>query len=205
MSSDPTAPDATELLRRVAGGEQDAEVLLLAALYDDLRRIARQHMDAQSAAHTLQPTALVHEAWLRISKGASWSGREHFLCFASRAMRSVLVDHARSRRAAKRGGDRERVPLDMAVESYEANGLDLLALEEALQRLAQEEPDLVRIIELRFFGGLSMEETCKAAGCSLSTAERRWRLARIWLRTALASEPDRPGGDAPDLDRGHEG
>ncbi|GJM23313.1 MAG: extracytoplasmic sigma factor ECF [Planctomycetota bacterium] len=188
MSSAPNTPDATELLRRVSAGEQDAEAPLLAALYDELRRLARQHMNAQSAAHTLQPTALVHEAWMRINKGGGWNGREHFLCFASRAMRSVLVDHARSRLAAKRGGDRERVPLDAAVESYESNGLDLLALEEALERLAQEEPDLVRIIELRFFGGLSMEETRRAAGCSLSTAERRWQLARIWLRTALASE-----------------
>ena len=184
---EPPVPDATELLQRVGEGRHDAEAPLLSLLYGELHGLARRHMRGQSSAHTLQPTALLHEAWVRLVGDAvgPFENRQHFLAFASRAMRNVLVDHARARKAQKRGGDRERVPLDDAVASYEAQGFDVLELEAALTRLAEQEPELVRLVELRFFGGLEMREAAEVLGVSLSTAERRWRMARMWLRSAL--------------------
>jgi RNA polymerase sigma factor (TIGR02999 family) len=187
--------EATALIRLAADGEQGAEARLLAVLYDELHRIARAHMRGLAQGHTLQPTALVHEAWLRLDQAgaASFDDREHFLSYASRAMRSVLVDHARRRSAVRRGGDmgvREPLDaaLDQAVDDYERRGLDLLALHEALERLATQAADLARLVDLRFFAGLGMSEVAALTGVSQSTAERSWRLARMWLRDALGDD-----------------
>ncbi len=188
------APDVTALLRRVGSGEAEAEQALYALLWGELRRIASVHLGRRDAGHTLQPTALVNEAWLRLAPpdGSDWRDREHFLSFASRVMRSVLVDHARRRLAEKRGGGAAPVPLDEASDLIVGGGerpVDLLALDDALSRLDADDPALARIVDLRFFGGLSMEEAARVEGVSLSTAERRWRLARIWLRERLEGAP----------------
>ncbi|MFG0317638.1 MAG: ECF-type sigma factor [Planctomycetota bacterium JB042] len=188
------ARDVTALLRRIGSGEAEAEQALYALLWGELHRIASAHLGRHDGGHTLQPTALVNEAWLRLAPpdGADWRDREHFLSFASRVMRSVLVDHARRRLAEKRGGAAGAVPLDEASDVTVDAGerpVDLLALDDALSRLDADDPALARIVDLRFFGGLSMEEAARVQGVSLSTAERRWRLARIWLRERLGDAP----------------
>jgi RNA polymerase sigma-70 factor (ECF subfamily) len=187
-----TRSEATVFLQRMAAGDDGASEQLLPLVYDELHRLAGRHMAGQGGQHTLQATALVNEAWLRLGLdgGSSWSDRQHFLAFASRVMRSVLVDHARRRGRAKRGGDRERVPLELALESSAARGVDALDLGAALDELEASEPRLARVVELRFFGGLSMEEAARVMEVSLSTAERCWRLARVWLREALQDEHD---------------
>lgn len=185
--------ETSRLLRRVADGEAGAEPQLFARIYGELHALARIHMERQSAAHTLQPTALVHEAWLRLigREPSEFNDREHFLSFASRAMRSVLVDHARRRTRDKRGGGHGRVPLDVVLDALQEERVEVLELHDALERLGAQEPDLERVVELRFFGGLTMEEAARTMEVSLSTAERSWRLARMWLKSALA--PGSPG------------
>jgi RNA polymerase sigma factor (TIGR02999 family) len=180
----PDANDVTRLLRRMAQGDEAAPAELLPHLYEQLRGIAESLMAQQSPSHTLQPTALVHEAWLRMS-GGDYEGREHFAAVAARAMRSVLVDHARRKRADKRGGAALRVPADLLLERIEEEGADVLALEDALQRLGERDPELLRIVELRFFGGLSTEETARVLGISTATLTRSWKVARLWLAREL--------------------
>jgi RNA polymerase sigma-70 factor (ECF subfamily) len=211
MSPSPGQPeDVTVLLRRSRDGEGDAARELYERLWDELHRIARAHMDRQAAGHTLQPTALVNEAWMRLAPAAdvSWQDREHFLSFASRVMRSVLVDHARRWQAAKRGGGRERTPLEsaeafpqLATDGEATRVVDVLTMDQALDELAATDPELARVVELRFFGGLAMEQTANALDVSLSTAERHWRLARMWLREHLARAEGEVGpalgGSAP--------
>ncbi len=206
MAAMPTSPDVTVLLQRWQAGQPDAEEPLWRALWDELHRIARAHMGHQPSTHTLQPTALVSEAWLRLAPAGDqgFVDREHFLAFASRVMRSVLIDHARRRQAAKRGGDRpdrRREDLDGLRVTWvgldDDRALDILALDEALQALQTEDAELVRVVELQFFGGLSMKESALVLGVSLSTAERRWRVARMWLRERLGNDGDdvEGGGD----------
>jgi len=186
-----THSEATVFLQRLAAGDQEAEARLLPLVYDELHRLAGRHMAKQGGAHTLQATALVNEAWLRLGlEGASFGDRRQFMAFASKVMRSVLIDHARRRGSAKRGGDRERVPMEVALEESAASGIDALDLATALEALQHEEPRLAQIVELRFFGGLSMDECASVMEVSLSTAERSWRLARIWLREALERSVD---------------
>lgn len=182
----PDANDVTRLLRRMAQGDESAPAELLPHLYEQLRGIAELLMAQQSPSHTLQPTALVHEAWMRMS-GGDYEGREHFAAVAARAMRSVLVDHARRKRAEKRGGAALRVPADLLLERIEEEGADVLALEDALERLGARDPELLRIVELRFFGGLEVSETAHALGVSESTVEREWRAARAWLYRRLSA------------------
>jgi RNA polymerase sigma factor (TIGR02999 family) len=129
----------------------------------------------------------------RAGSEREWAGRQQFLAFAASAMRSVLVDHARRRKADKRGGNRGRVPLDVLLDARSDSGVDVVALGDALDKLMREDPDLARVVELRFFSGLTMEETASALGVSLSTAERHWRLARMWLREEL-------GGSGAEVD-----
>ena len=176
----------TRLLRRMDDGEPAAADELYAVLYDELRRRASGMMGAR-AGQTLEPTAVVNEAWLKISSGVEdgWNGRSHFLGVAVKAMRSVLVDHARARRTRKRGADHERVPLDEALALFEQKACDLIELDDALARLATIDPELARIVELRFFAGLSIAETASTLGTSTASVERAWRTARAWLRTAL--------------------
>ena len=194
LPQDPETPTevglATQLLRKVSAGDSHAKDELYDVLYRELHRVAEAHMGKQHAAHTLQATALVNEAWLRIAKLSEWSARDrdHFLSIASRAMRSVLVDHARRRKTQKRGAELERIPLDAAVDRYEAQVGDLIGLDDALEHLEKEDATAARIVEMRFFGGLSMEEVAEALGVSLSTTERKWRLARMRLKAELEGE-----------------
>lgn len=163
---------------------------MLALLYGELRDVASGQMRGQSNGHTLQPTALVHEAWIKLMSGAEvdWQGRQHFLAVAARAMRQVLVDHLRSKTAQKRGGTEPCEELDETVAFLEGDDTDLLDLDEALTELEGEDPELARIVELRFFGGLDHPRIAEVLGCSLSTVERSWRVARARLRRRLAPD-----------------
>ena len=174
--------EATRILSRLRAGEAGAAEELAEIVYEELHRIASGAMARARPDHTLQPTALLNEAWLRlIGLEVDWESRAHFLGVASRAMRSVLVDHARARAADKRGGNLERVELDEAFALFEQRSGDLLELEAALERLTNLDPDLARIVELRFFGGLSHPEVARVTGGSLRGVERGWRTARDWL------------------------
>jgi len=178
----------TQLL--IASRDGDAAALdeLLPLVYDELHGLARRRMAAERGDHTLQATALVHEAWLRLvaQREQRWENRGHFLALAATVMRRVLVNHARDKGARKRGGDRERDALDEAAEDLAGRADDMLALDEALQRLARVFPEQARMVELRFFAGLEHAEVGRVLGVSTRTAERGWRLARAWLRKELA-------------------
>jgi RNA polymerase sigma factor (TIGR02999 family) len=175
--------EVTQLLQRMESGDAGAADRLLDALYGELRSLAERFMADQPAKHTLQPTALVNEAWMRIAQPGvhEWEGRTHFVRLAARAMRSVLVDHARAKGADKRGGGRVCTGLDGVLASYEEKSLDVLALNDALERLSAMDEQLARIVELRFFGGLTIAETAPLLGISTPTVERGWRVARLWL------------------------
>ena len=159
----------------------------LDAVYQDLRVRAQQYLNRQPPGHTLQPTALVHEAYLRLAQLHRHVGMDSgdFFAMAVRAMRSVLVDHARYLKRLKRGGDMKRIPLDDIVDLYQQRAIDLVALDEALARLAQINDQQAKLIELRFFGGLTAEETATLMGISTRTVTRLWRRARAWLRQEL--------------------
>lgn len=173
----------TALLRRLESGDRDAQGRLYELVHAELRGRAHRLLLGGPKV-TLQTTALVNEAWVKLLSGEhpSWNDRSHFLRVAARAMRSVLVDHARARRADKRGGDRARVALDDVVAAYEERALDLVSLDSALEKLAKFDAQLAELVELRFFAGLEIEETARVLGVSASTVERGWRTARTWLR-----------------------
>lgn len=179
--------DVTRLLRAARGGDEGARDRVYDLVYGQLRDVAATSMRRESRGHTLQPTALVHEAWIKLvdASDPGWEGRRHFLAVAAKAMRNVLVDHARARGAAKRGGGRQRLPLDDALALYEDRVPDVLALDDALQQLAGVDEQLGRLVELRFFGGLSHEEAGQVLGISTRSAERGWSTARAWLRSHL--------------------
>lgn len=179
--------EVTLLLKRMSAGQLGAADELFAVLYDELRRVAGALMRAERGSHTLQATALVHEVWLRLADAGDgqWEGRGHFLRVASRAMRNLLVDHARARGTAKRGGGHERQALDEMVAIYEDRGIDLLALHEALADLGAMDEQLAHLVELRFFAGLENRETAEVLGISLRSTERGWFSARAFLRTQL--------------------
>ena len=178
----------TDLLQAWASGDQTALDDLLPLVYDDLRRQARRFMRAQPAGHTLQTTALVHEAYLRLvgQSPVEWNGRAHFFGVAAKAMRSILVDHARARVAAKRGGSPRVVTLDDAAGVAPQRGVDVLALDDALGRLAELDARKSKLVELRYFGGLGIEEAAAVLGVSPATVKREWTTARAWLRRELS-------------------
>ena len=184
--------EVTRLLVAMGRGEPRAEDDLLAILYDELRRRARGLLGGVSDRATLQPTAVVHEAWLKLARGSGvdYQDRQHFVAVACRAMRMVLVDHARSRSALKRGGNAEREFLDAAILPFEGQSLGLVELGEALEDLGEMDQELARIVELRYFGGLTIDETAKTLSVSASTVERGWRAARAWLRSVLVDEEE---------------
>lgn len=191
-----SASDVTALLRAWNDGDQAAADQLLVVVYRDLHRQAERYMRAQPPGHTLQATGLVHEAYLRLvnHQPAGWNGRGHFFAVAAKAMRSILVDHARARGAAKRGGGADPLTLE-DVEAVAEGEVPVLDLDEALSRLAQLDPRKGSLVELRYFGGLSIEETAEVLGLSPATVKREWRTARAWLRRELAADPSaRPPG-----------
>lgn len=172
---------------------------LLPIVYEDLRSLAVAYLARESAGHTLQPTALVHEAWLRLADAERdrWSDHRHYLVTAARAMRRALVDHARSRGRDKRGGNAARVTLDVASFGTDApQVIDLLALEEAMQQLAALDPVKAQLVELRFFGGMPADQAAEVLGMARSTAAEQWRLARAWLgRRLRATDETAAAGD----------
>ena len=183
--------DATHLLQRMESGDAEAAGELLPLLYDELRKLAERYMKDERTGHTLEPTALVNEAYVRLVEGGgqqAFEGRAHFVRVAARAMRNVLVDHARAKRSQKRGGELQRHALDPVLTYYEESRLDVLALDEALERLGRMDEQLARIVELRFFAGLSIAETAPVLGVSTATVERGWRVARMWLRREIPRE-----------------
>lgn len=185
----PADAPITSLLAAWRGGDDSARDRLAAALYPELRRLAQQAFRRERRDHTLQPTALVNEAWLRLAGSASIPGddRGHLLSVAARLMREILIDHARRRAAAKRDGG-ARVTLSRVEVGDDGDGIDLLGLDAALQRLDRIDPVKGRIVELRYFGGLSIDDTARALSLSPATIKRHWQAARLWLFDALAGE-----------------
>jgi RNA polymerase sigma-70 factor, ECF subfamily len=180
--------DLTAILSDIRAGRPDAQDRLVCAIYGELRRVARGLMHQERPGHTLQPSALVHETLLRLLDGdalADVPNRRFLFAAAAQAMRQVLVDHARRRRARKREGQRARVPLDEALSTFEEQGLDVIALHDALDRLAPAHPRPAQVVDLRFFGGLSVPEVAELLGVSDTTVEGDWRFARAWLLRKL--------------------
>jgi RNA polymerase sigma-70 factor (ECF subfamily) len=178
----------TQLLVRWGDGEQQALDELMPLVYDELHRLARNYLRRERRDHTLQPTALVHEAYLRLidQTRAALHSRAHFFGIAAQMMRRILVDHARLHQAAKRGDGDYKLSLDQADQVAHQQAVDLIAVDEALHRLAGFSPQQSRIVELRFFGGLTIEETAGLLGISHATVEREWSVARAWLRRELS-------------------
>ncbi len=177
----------TELLARWRGGEREALDALMPLVYSELRRIAQKYLQSERAGHTLQSTALVHEAYVRMvaQDFPQWQNRAHFFAVAAQLMRQILVDHARGHRAAKRGGDVCKLALDEAGEQPQFQDLDIVALDDALKTLAEMDPQQSRVVELKFFAGLSIEDTSEVLGVSPSTVKRDWVTARAWLYREL--------------------
>ena len=185
-------PDSTQLtllLTRWGAGDRDALDQLIPAAYQELRRLARVQLANEPPGHMLQPTAVVHEAFLRFGsyERISWQNRAHFFAVAARIMRRILVDHARKERAAKRGGSATTVTLSEGHDAAGSMDVDLLALDEALAQLARTDPRGCRIVEMRFFGGLDYEEIAEVLDVSVPTVKRDWRVAKLWLRRSLSS------------------
>jgi RNA polymerase sigma-70 factor, ECF subfamily len=186
----------SRLLSRLSAGDETAVSRLMPLVYDELRRIAASYLRRERPGQTLQATALVHEAYVRLigEKAHNWQNRTHFLAIAALSMRQILVQRARARNAAKRGGDPERITIDqqlLAAPESGADRIDLLALDAALDRLSALNERQARIVELRYFGGLGVEEAAEALGISPATVKRDWTLARAWLKRELQ------GGTAP--------
>ena len=189
MPIDPSS-DVTRMLREWSAGDASAADRLLPLVYAELRRIAAGYLRRERTGHTLQPTALVNEAWLRLGNQASpWQNRAHFLGVAAGAMRRVLVDHARRRQAQKRGGRELRVTLTDGMTAGAGNELDLVRLDEALERLAALDGRQARMVTMRFFAGLTVEETAAALGVSEKTVKRDWSAARAFLHRELGGAP----------------
>jgi len=190
-SSEPSKSDVTQLLLAWRGGDPSAGERLLPAIYAQLHQQAARAMRREATEHTLQATALVHEAYLRLvdQNRVEWRNRAHFFGVAAQLMRRILVDHARAKLAEKRGGGAQRLTLndaDAAVGSDGAGDVDVLALHEALEELAKLDPQQARVVELRYFSGLNIEETAEALDISPATVKREWTVARAWLRRELS-------------------
>ncbi len=189
--------EVTRVLSAIEQGDPRAAEQLLPLVYDELRRLAAQRLTQERPGQTLQATALVHEAYLRLldsERGQDWNSRGHFFAAAAEAMRRILVDNARRKRRPKHGGDQKRIPLDAIVLPVEDRFHDLLALDEALTKFAGQEPLKAELVKLRYFAGLSVEETAACLGISSITAKRYWAVARAWLYDALSDdEPAGPG------------
>jgi RNA polymerase sigma factor (TIGR02999 family) len=179
--------DITQLLRKAQTGDKNSLDELLPLVYNELRRIAERQLRNERDDHTLQATALVHEAYLRLieQRSVDWGNRLHFFSIASEMMRRILVNYAIQRNAKKRGDGATRIALDEAVSLDAGRDLDLVALDDALKRLAEFDQTQARIVELRFFGGLTIEETAGVLGVSDSTVKREWRMAKAWLKSRL--------------------
>jgi len=184
--------DVTHILQAIECGDPQAASQLLPLVYDELRRLAGRKLAHEAPGQTLDATGLVHEAYLRLvgsGAAAGWDHRGHFFAATAEAMRRILIDKARRKQRPKHGGDRRRVDLDQALAVAEPSD-DLLALDEALTKLASQEPLKAQLVKLRFFAGLTMPEVARALGISLATAERHWTYARVWLYAELEGRPE---------------
>jgi RNA polymerase sigma factor (TIGR02999 family) len=182
--------EVTRILVNWTGGDPDAAARLMPIVYDELRQLARQYLQRERPDHTLQATGLVHEAYLRlVDQGSkSWQNRAHFFAVAAQVMRRILVDHARTHRAEKRGGDWDKVVFDEALAPSDERSIDLIVLDDALKDLHAIDQRQSQIVELRFFGGLTNEEIGEILAVSPRTVKREWRMAKAWLRRAITSE-----------------
>ena len=182
-------PDVTRILTQIDAGDPQAAEKLLPLVYEELRKLAAAKLAQEKPGQTLQATALVNEAYLRLVGGAQtkgWESSKHFLAAAAEAMRRILVDNARRKKTVKHGGTRQRIEFDEGDPTSSRDSLDLLALDESLERLSHLEPLKAELVKLRFFAGLTMPEVAAALGLSLATAERHWTYARTWLFAAMA-------------------
>jgi RNA polymerase sigma factor (TIGR02999 family) len=186
----PSGSEITQLLRAWNGGDESALEKLMPIVYGELHRMARRYMAQESPNHTLQTSALVNEAYLRLvdAANANWQNRVHFFAVSAQAMRRILVDWARSRQALKRGGDLRPLQLDDALAVTDDQRVDLVALDDALKALAAMDPRKSQVVELHFFGGLNLEETAEVLKVSSDTVLRDWKLAKRWLRCELSGE-----------------
>lgn len=187
---------ATQLLVAWGGGDDGARERMLPLVYDELRRLAASYLRRERAGHTLQPTALVHEAYVRLvdQRQVDWSNRAQFIGLAAVMMRRILVNHARDRAADKRGGGAEHLPLTLAGEHIGTSGLDVLDLHDALERLSVLDARKAQIVELKFFGGLTTDEIAGTLGLSTATIEREWKFSRAWLFRAVSARTPEAGG-----------
>jgi len=194
-----TTGDVTAALDAMAAGERGAAGRVMPILYARLHALAEQQMQREGSGHTLQPTALVNEAYLKLvdQRSARWESRSHFLAVAAEAMRRVLIDHARRRAALKRGGKAERVPLGHAEAAGNEAGVDLIELDDALRRLAEVDAVGARIVEMRFFGGMEIEAIAGVLGMTDRTVRRRWVFAKAWLSRELSPEAGEAAGAGP--------
>jgi len=184
----PSAAEVTGLLLELRNGNPEVGNRLVSLVYRDLHRLAVSCMRRERSEHTLQATALVNEAYLRLvaQKKTQWKGRAHFFGIAARLMRQILVEHARARHAVKRGGTLAKLPLDHGLELSAAKARELIQLDEALESLSRVDPQQAHVVELRFFGGRTVEETAEALGISPRTVKRDWAVARAWLHGELS-------------------
>jgi len=188
MTSQP-ADDITLMLFELTDGNQDVVDQILPHIYGELRRLAGSYLRRERSDHTLQPTALVHEAYMKLvdQRQVKWQNRAHFFGIAAQVMRRILMDHARKHKAEKRGGEADKLPLEDEILVVSTTRSDqLLALDEALETLAKLDPQKAKIVELRYFGGLSIEETAEVIGVSVPTINRQWRTAKAWLYGQLS-------------------
>lgn len=184
-----SAHDITRMLIELTDGNTEVVNQILPHIYDELRKLASSYLRRERSDHTLQPTALVHEAYMKLidQKKVRWQNRAHFFGIAAQVMRRILLDHARKHKADKRGGEAEKLPLEeeILVVSHEKSA-ELIALDDALEALAAIDPQKAKIVELRYFGGLSIEETAEVMGVSVPTINRQWRMAKAWLYGQIA-------------------
>jgi RNA polymerase sigma factor (TIGR02999 family) len=198
---DASAADVTTLLNRLSNGDQEAGAQLVPLIYQELRRLAARRLRQERPGHTLQATALVHEVYLKLAgqPSARWQNRAHFFAVASQLMRRILVDYVRTQQRVKRGGRREKVSLDEVLLIAPDRTEELLAVHESLARLEKLDSRQGRIVELRYFGGLTMEETAEVLRVSSKTVMREWNIAKAWLYGELK---ERPGDDARGMEQG---
>jgi RNA polymerase sigma factor (TIGR02999 family) len=190
MSEHLPPTSVTQLLVRARDGDSSALAEVFPLIYDELRRLAKAQLQREPDGHTLSPTALVHEAYIRLIDYSrmEWNGRSHFLAVAATAMRRILVDHARGHRSAKRGGALKRVPIESVELGIEDRADLLIAVDEALVRLKDVDPRQAKVVECRFFGGMTEDETAEALGIGVRTAKRDWAKAKVWLHREIAAD-----------------
>jgi len=203
---EPASTDVTSLLKRYSNGDQGALVDLIPQIYDELRRLASSYLRAERLDHTLQTTALVHEAYLRLvdQKQVEWNNRNHFFGVAAQMMRRILVDHARKHVSLKRGGSFARISLEQAAVFSRERPRELIAVDELLTRLASLDPQGSRIVELRFFAGFSLEETAEVMGLSIARVRRDWSVTKAWFTRELGRLNNKEFGEQ-EYKRGSEG